>query len=531
MNPPVEPLFALLRRVAERHDRNSGHDLLVIPVVVDDAAPVLAGLEALCEAAGGWLGNAEDEDLSKPISDVSLDPALVAALETALTVDSGPTRRTLKIVQGAGSVDVTFTEIPSIDSASDAETRVLKLARLLLRPDAFQHELAVIYYREQGMDVRRKRGAWSLVVDQLRELRPATLRTLVVLVEGAPGIDVGTHCQFGRGFDYALADGRLIVRNPRQALEQRTSQLAAVGRGPLVLFLGAGFSQSSGLPMGNALRDQSIRRILGDRDADRHLTSEALAREFREAERERLQGPEATQNDGDFARLLTFERVLRVEKRLFADMPTLKELLERESEVLASPGPSVRSLHQMLAAGRKLVVVTVNLDRLAESGSSNDRKVFASDEDFGEAEVYLTKYLAGEESAVPILKVHGSLDDFETCVVTDNVTLVGLSDNKRAALSHLIGTRENKFAWVYVGASMRDLDLLPFLQSSDFAAGVEECWVSPYLVETVSDFTEKRVAYWRDGDNPSIQDHLVTETADAFFESLAGKWSDPSGSA
>jgi hypothetical protein len=78
---------------------------------------------------------------------------------------------------------------------------------------------------------------------------------------------------------------------------------------------------------------------------------------------------------------------------------------------------------------------------------------------------------------------------------------------------------------------MRDLDLLPFLQSSDFAAGVEECWVSPYLVETVSDFTEKRVAYWRDGDNPSIQDHLVTETADAFFESLAGKWSDPSGSA
>ena len=50
----------------------------------------------------------------------------------------------------------------------------------------------------------------------------------------------------------------------------------------------------------------------------------------------------------------------------------------------------------------------------------------------------------------------------------------------------------------------------------------DERWVIPYLVETIESFATCREQAWKEeGKRPTLQNRLVTETADTFFERLA----------
>ena len=480
-------------------------------------------MAALCDVAGGWFYDCDADENLEPIYNPDLSGEVVIALQTALSVESGPNVRTLLIDRDGDSYLARFAELESSDSGSEAERRMLRLARAFLRPELTQHDLVVITYREEGMDLRFRKGAWSLVVDQLGELSLGSLRTLVVLAEGYEGVNVGIHCQYGRGFDYAHIAGELLVRNPEQNLAKRAAQFASLGS-PLVLFLGAGFSQSSELPMGNSLRDQSIKTILG-LGSDSLSASDELARQFLQSERDHLIGVESTQSQAEFVRLLTFERVMRVEKRLYPALPTLQSLLRRESEVLDSPGRAARSLRQMVASPKRLVVFTVNLDRLVEHDVADLVRVFATEAEFEEAPQYISRYLRGEEEMVPIVKLHGTLADFASCVVSDDATLVGVSEPKRNAIRAAVGSPGSKTNWVYVGASMRDLDLSPVFNSTEFLEGVTEYWAMPHVIRTISDLESSRSPFWaKDVGDTTLQDHLITETADAFLNALASRW-------
>lgn len=69
---------------------------------------------------------------------------------------------------------------------------------------------------------------------------------------------------------------------------------------------------------------------------------------------------------------------------------------------------------------------------------------------------------------------------------------------------------------------MRDQDLLRVLGNEDFARRLDERWVVPYLTEDIRRFGEARDTFWASSRHPTMDDRLITETADAFFAALEG---------
>ena len=187
---------------------------------------------------------------------------------------------------------------------------------------------------------------------------------------------------------------------------------------------------------------------------------------------------------------------------------------------------------EIIRSGRKLVICTVNFDELLETAASGACEVFATDDDFERAPDHLMQYLAGSDSKVPLWKLHGTISNLESCVASDDQTLLGLSDHKREALEALIssGDARRPAPWMYVGASMRDSDLTPIWARPDFAAIVREYWVMPFSVDSVRDFVDLyRAEAWRQQRTRSFDQRLVTETADTFLKLLAGAFAEPAG--
>jgi hypothetical protein len=86
----------------------------------------------------------------------------------------------------------------------------------------------------------------------------------------------------------------------------------------------------------------------------------------------------------------------------------------------------------------------------------------------------------------------------------------------------LIG-KGSKIPWIYVGASMRDTDLTTVFNRKEFAEGVHEIWVSPYLPPTVHEFAQvHRGNIWSKKED--LHSHSVTELADEFLRQLADAW-------
>jgi hypothetical protein len=410
--------------------------------------------------------------------------------------------------------------VPAIgNEPSTGERTILAIARALAHREFDDRELAIITYRVSGIDYPFRQCLWSLAVDQLPGMRNGILRTVVVVVE--TDIDVDMHCETGRGFRFALNKSRLLRRQPGYDDLRSAARLIANHQGPVVFFLGAGFSVSSRLPLGNKLRDEAIRRLLNIREAE-GTSSYELAIRFHTwvSGHDWLTESEVVMREDEFANQLTLERVIRVEARVSGDTPTLAAFREHHDAVLDTPGKAALELGRVLATmvGRA-VIVEVNFDRLVERHCPVALKVFYSTSQFDSAATYVQAYLAGTETAIPILKLHGSIEDFATCVVSDEQTERGIGREKLSALRSLLH-RESPVLWVYVGASMRDRDLLPVLRSEDFALGADERWVSPFLDVSVESFAMDRKAFWAGTALVSMSDRLITETADAFFGAL-----------
>ncbi|OZB81320.1 MAG: hypothetical protein B7X32_17140 [Microbacterium sp. 13-71-7] len=229
------------------------------------------------------------------------------------------------------------------------------------------------------------------------------------------------------------------------------------------------------------------------------------------------------QDPRQFSDELTFERVIAIEQTHDPSLPTLRELAELEQSLLATPGLAVQSLHRLIRSGHRIVIVTVNLDRFVETDVASAVRVFSSEADFVNASEHVRDYLAGRSDLVPVLKVHGSIDDFESCVVTNDQTETGLSERKLEALKLLIGPEEAPVRWTYIGASMRDRDLTQFFHSTEFGRGTEEYWVNPHLVDSIEDFARPRGGFWRKRELQTLGSRLITETADTFLTELADR--------
>jgi hypothetical protein len=415
----------------------------------------------------------------------------------------------------------------------------MALARSVFDLRLASHELAVLLYDENLFDEATQRAVLQMLTGLGRQsgLRLGAVRTLIPFIHSA-GLDRARHCQLHRGVRYSLSGEEIIRRNPTVQLDDTVSKLTAARVEPLVLFLGAGFSASSKMPVGNSVRNTTIRRICGLHDehdgrTDRQL-GEALFQFANEPGRDLLSDHEREIGERQFADSATLEQAVRIERdQLEVPVPpTITELRARHDALLADPtfrfGDAVYALHKMIEDGRRLVIVTVNFDELVESGHADLLDVVVDDADFTRISSILLSMRDGgshPDGKVPLLKLHGTIGRPETCVATDDVTRSGITPAKFNALMALVKDlpEGRHVPWVYVGASMRDIDLDRVFGHREFNESVSERWVSPWPELSVHRFVYTKNRWWA-AKGETLLSRTVTELADSFMNVLAAGW-------
>jgi hypothetical protein len=518
-------LLELGTEIARIHERSGTGTTTVVPVIVGDLVQTRPILRALCELLQGRLLDTAElgpsgSELDSPVP-VTADTARREAIATTLATSVGR-RVTIRDVEGGGGLADASLDKPITGGEQSAGDRaVTALARAVMHRDLDRYDFAVIAYESSSMDILFRRAAWQLTAEKLASMSIGGLRTLVIVTEAA--IDIELHCETNTGFRFAIDDSRLLRRQGRDNLRANAATISK-HQGPLVLFLGAGFAQSSRMPLGNAVRDGAIRRLLAVQPSE-SPTSTDLAKRFHDWLAEKpgwLSLSEQQMPQEDFVKRLTLERVIRAEARMSDGFPTLVEFLQHHNAVVDAPGSAVLDLAKVLSRGSgRVILVEVNFDLLVETHAGVPLRVFATDQEFAEAPGYLRRYLDGKETAIPLLKIHGTITDLATCVVSEDQTERGIGPEKLAALRELLGRSEPRL-WIYVGTSMRDRDLLRALKGEEFARGLDERWVCPYLLDTVAEYGAERAAFWTK--LPTIEDRLITEKADAFFAALSEYW-------
>lgn len=514
---------------------------LIVPVLIDRFEVRSELIEELTLALDGVLLDTNDARFEKPVLG-RVAPELMAEVVTKLDRPTIRGRRTVSVFSHPdGTVDVGLAlDGTAVPAASISERRLTALVRALFSAELADHRLVVLSFRDDGFDPDERKGVLSLLtgLGTSGGMRVGQAVTLVVLVYGAT-FSTSMHVRPNGGARFVIERQHLTRRTSGARLFDAAVRLGNARMSPLVLYLGAGFSVSSGLPSGNALRDRAIRSLRGLHDVEDGRTSQDLALSFCQwawaessaepliSERERdLGSPEA------MAFELTLEQVARIEAahRNVAVPEAVRLFSELHADRISDGrpfGPAVIKLAQLAARGPRLVVVTVNFDELLEHAAPDAFQPVVSNEDFAEIEPVLRGMVEGNPpEKVPLLKLHGTISDLGSCITAAHMTEHGLATEKAIALRALGRPGGDPVWWAYIGASMRDLDVLPVLRERQIKDAVEEWWVGPRFEASVLRFVKNR----RRGpsERPIDGDQvLLTTTADDFVADLVDSWQWP----
>lgn len=527
-------VLTMLRSIIREHETGSGSARLhVIPCLTDDLIGCIDVVAATTRNAGGVVLNTsttrsvgespgESEDFRGPVVG-DPTPGWMASLQAALRITRLAGQMDVVVTRAVDRVDASYVPAPgsvTVDVGDPGDV-VLAVARALCSTRLHNHELATLIYDEAELDADQRAALWALS-QHLEGKTTATLRTLVVLVRAS--VQVPAHTGPQTGFRWALQAGELTHRNDPTSNQALINTIVDSNAPFVGLFLGAGFSASSGLRLGNELRDRAIER-LGIAPPASSSVDLAIAFYRWVSGNGRLLPSEDGGRIPDLIGQLTLERVLREEYLSFSgeDPKTLRDFKVECDKALTHVGGAPRSLARLLSSGRKFVVCTVNFDELIEHTAGRDNvRVFSNETDFMGAPEHLKAYLEGAEPRPPVWKLHGTISDISSCIANDAVTLVGLSEAKEAALGALLSFDGARIPWVYVGASMRDTDLTPVLGRADFARALREYFVLPFSTPSVETFVHQhREERWR-GERGYLE-RLITETADTFLTALADR--------
>jgi hypothetical protein len=88
---------------------------------------------------------------------------------------------------------------------------------------------------------------------------------------------------------------------------------------------------------------------------------------------------------------------------------------------------------------------------------------------------------------VPILKLHGSIQDPDSLIATIDKTSAGLHDNVRRALDEVLRASPPPLTWVWIGCSMRDRDMNSWLGGRG-AEAFDEWWIDPLPGPSLDEF-------------------------------------------
>lgn len=535
-----QTLFEALAEIAGEHDRDDDDYMLVIPLLSDEIEPRRDLLGEVAEFLGGVLldltAGAYDHEIN------AYDDALLrGTIQRDLSFDRvGGGRSEVSLTYSSGRLDAQLrTRGRLITVASPAETQMMAIARAMFDQRLVDHELAIVLYDENIFDEASQQAVLKMLTGLGRQtgLRLGAVRTLVPFVRSS-GLDRERHCQLHRGVRYSLTGDSIIRRNRTRHMFDTVRKLTAARSEPLVLFLGAGFSASSLMPVGNSVRNSAIRRICDLPNIHDGLSDEELAAalyHFADAPgRNLLAEHEKDIGEAEFVRTATLEQAARIERDLF-ELPvpqTILDLQLRHNEHMNDPnfrfGDAVYALHRIIDAQRRIVIVTVNFDELVEHDHRDALDMAVDEGDFSRLIPILAAMKTGgdhPDGKIPFLKLHGTINRPETCVVTDEQTRSGITPAKADALMSLVKDlpENHRVPWVYVGASMRDIDLDRIFGNHEFNESVSERWVAPWPEESVRRFVYGKNRWWAAA-GETLLDRTVTETADSFMKTLAEKW-------
>lgn len=526
----IVPALDFCRELIVDHQlrKAEGDSAVVIPVVFDAFEAVAGIVGSVVRAHSGdvVLATAHQDGCDASVDVESGLPDLVAAIR-GLT----PVMPDLTL-----DIDGKFARLVSTTGSgySDAQDALRGLVAALFRPDLRSAELAVLVFDAGPLDEVVAEAVWNVLLDLARLLHLPDGHTIVIGI-GDGRLDIPLHCTGPTSIRFHIRERDLLVRRTWASCAQEVSR---VGRLPnddaplLVIFTGAGASRHLGLPLGNDLRDQALNHLLDASWSGR--PPEAQARQFFEElknVRDRLLPGELAAGADVFVEGLTLERVLREEQYIEnqRNSHTLRAFAKLHAERMTdfrarlSAGEPPSGLASVLGTGRRIAVVTVNFDHGVETELEDQVRTFFTEKDLEEVPDYIASYRAGSADRIPYIKLHGDIDDPGTIVANVDDTAVGMSGARISAIRALRDIDAAVRPWVYVGYSMRDLDVNTVLGSPEFADRTIEWWVNPFVDPGIRRFVAGyRLARWRvRGAGYSIKERVITLTANDYFAQLA----------
>jgi hypothetical protein len=433
--------------------------------------------------------------------------------------------RQLEALAHTRGIDVEISEVDSrivvtVDGSSELTGGAAILGQVFsLLSGSLSSGLVVYSYTLAELDEARAALIWEAAT-AVASFPPPELKTLAPIASGA--VDVERHCNVREGaVRLVVRNDELIRRQARRDPDARANRVLLSVDDPIVLFLGAGASASARIPQGNWLRDVSLANLTGLPNTSDELV--AAFWQYLEDRPTRFLVDEATQTLEQFERGLTLERALREEfhqlsGRPRSEAPTVGLIADYCARALDRNPRGREAIHELAAVLPRLIIGTVNFDQLIESDMTIAHEVFASIEDFARAPDLIAARLRGESDVVPVMKVHGTIEAPDTIVADIDKTSRGLPREVVEALNAIVDNVE-RVTWVWVGCSMRDLDLRQWLGSVQ-ASKVVEYWVDPLPPKSVADYAWalRRIEWATSGEQ--LEDRQITESSDIFLPLL-----------
>jgi hypothetical protein len=117
-------------------------------------------------------------------------------------------------------------------------------------------------------------------------------------------------------------------------------------------------------------------------------------------------------------------------------------------------GPVHAGLAELAARGRLAAIITTNFDRLIEAALTHRNQAFHVFHDHAAFDALATRAEAGPVEPLPVLKIHGSIEDPASLVDTLKQRVVGRPKSLRRVLNVLL----RQHPWLFLGYSGADFD-------------------------------------------------------------------------
>jgi hypothetical protein len=506
-------LLDFARKIVYEHQReNSDESILVIPAVHDAIDLDHTSIEAIAARYDGEYIRCDDSatplyEAHGPINETMAQYLIQLCASRNLSIS---------ISERDGRVIAVSDEK---GEATGALPMILRVLAALASAD-LDKSLVILSYSLNGLDEVRAALLWEVTLAP-GYFAPPLLRTFVPVAAG--DVDVARHCNRTEGaVRLVVRDGELIERGASILLSDSLPMILSDINDPIVLFLGAGASASCNMPQGNYLRDQALASL-----TQRPLGSAELVPSFRRwlTNHDRWLVDESSLPADVFERNLTLERVLREEFYSLGGKPrdksvTVQRLASYCRRALDRLPEGRKAFWKLAEILPRLVIATVNFDQLIEIGIGVDKCVIVGKDEFAKHRDLVINRVSGVGGRVPILKLHGSIDDPGSLVADITATTRGLPAEMVGTLDAVLEA-SGYLTWVWIGCSMRDADIGAWLAGKSGIKDMQEWWVDPLPPRSVSAYAEmNRLMEWAQIPQ-KLRDRQITETSDRFLSALA----------